>query len=171
MGEDQGDSDDGDEVRCRATEVAVAASRGLPALVARALGEVRGRTTVPQLRVLLLLGARGPLDVSTIAHHLEVNPSNVSRTCDQLVTAGRVARGPHPADRRRTVLLLTASGTAFLAELEQARRRVVAEAVSRMPAEDQRALAQGLEAFLRASEVSGEGGSGAPEWRVVPWPR
>ena len=46
------------------------------------------------------------MNLRTIAEHLEVNPSNASRTCDQLVTSGKVARQQDKEDGRNVHLSL-----------------------------------------------------------------
>lgn len=115
-------SGDMDQQRARTTEAMMAASRTVTAIVARTLHDLVEQITVPQLRVLVLLGSRGPMNLSTIARHLDVNPSNASRTCDQLVTSGQAAREPDPRDRRSTVLRLTEEGTRFVEDLMAARR-------------------------------------------------
>src|SRR4051812_19147712 len=94
-----------------ATEAMMAVSRTMTAIVARTLSEVADELTVPQLRVLVLLNSRGPMNLTTIAQHLDVNASNASRTCDQLVTAGRISRQPDQDDRRSAVLHLTDEGS------------------------------------------------------------
>jgi DNA-binding MarR family transcriptional regulator len=82
-------------------------SRSMTAIVARALAEMEEDITVPQLRVLVLLNSRGPMNTSTVAQHLNVNPSNASRSCDQLVSSGMVNRLVDDADRRNAVLQVT----------------------------------------------------------------
>lgn len=148
----------------------MAVSRMMTAIVARTLSEVADQITVPQLRVLVLLNTRGPMNLTTIAQYLAVNPSNASRTCDQLVATARVMRSPHPEDGRSAVLGLTADGARFVAELMVARRRLIDAVVSRMGADDQRALARGLDAFMAAVEgAPAEDVIGLPDGQIIPW--
>lgn len=148
----------------------MAVSRTLTAIVARTLSEVSEQITVPQLRVLVLLSTRGPMNLTTIAQHLGVNPSNASRTCDQLVATGRLLRAPDPQDGRSSVLELTADGARFVAGLMAARRRLLDTVISRIAPDDQRALAHGLEAFLSAVEAApAEEAVGLPDGRIIPW--
>lgn len=145
-------------------------SRTMTAIVARTLADVAQEITVPQLRVLVLLSTRGPMNLSTIARHLDVNPSNASRTCDQLVAMGRIARGGDDTDRRNVVLELTAAGTRLVASLMAARRGLIDQVVARMAAEDQRALARGLEAFTAAvAAAPPDEAIGLPDGRIIPW--
>jgi DNA-binding MarR family transcriptional regulator len=159
-----------DERQARATETMLAVSRTMTAIVARTLSDVADQITVPQLRVLVLLDTRGPMNSSTLAEHLDVNPSNAGRTCDQLVATGRPRRLPDTRDGRSTQLELTADGTRFVTELMASRRRLIDNVVSRMSASDQQVLGQGLEAFLRAVEAApAEESTGLPDGRIIPW--
>jgi DNA-binding MarR family transcriptional regulator len=142
----------------------------MTAVVARTLSEVAEQITVPQLRVLVLLNSRGPMNLTTLAEHLGVNPSNASRTCDQLVEHGRATRTPDPRDRRNAVLGLTQDGARFVLDLMAARRRLIGDVVSRMDLDDQRTLAQGLAAFMAAVEAApAEDVIGLPDGRIIPW--
>jgi DNA-binding MarR family transcriptional regulator len=153
-----------------ATDAMMATSRTMTAIVARTLNEVAEQITVPQLRALVLLNSRGPMNLTTIAEHLGVNPSNASRTCDQLVATERVVRAPDLQDGRSTVLALTGEGARFVAELMAARRRLIDRVISRIPGEDQRALTRGLEAFMLAVEAAPADESiGLPDGRIIPW--
>jgi DNA-binding MarR family transcriptional regulator len=163
-------SGDEDEQQARATEAMMAGSRTMTAIVARTLSAVAEQITVPQLRVLVLLNTRGPMNLTTIAQYLAVNPSNASRTCDQLVATGRVLRVPDPQDGRSAVLGLTADGARFVAELMRARRRLIDNVMSRMGPDEQRALAQGLDAFMAAVEAApAEEAIGLPDGQIIPW--
>ena len=145
-------------------------SRTLIAIVARTLTEMEREISVPQLRVLVLLSSRGQLNLSAVAQHLDVNPSNASRTCDQLASGGMVTRTTDDADRRNVFLELTDDGASLVADLMTHRRRLVDGVVSRMSAADQRALAEGLEAFSAAVEAApAEETIGLPDGRLIPW--
>jgi DNA-binding MarR family transcriptional regulator len=158
------------EEQARATEAMLAVSRTMTAIVARTLSEVADQITVPQLRALVLLNTRGPMNLTTIAQYLDVNPSNASRTCDQLVATGRVLRAPDPQDGRSAVLGLTADGARFVAELMRARRRLIDNVMSRMGPDEQRALTQGLDAFMAAVEAApAEEAIGLPDGQIIPW--
>jgi DNA-binding MarR family transcriptional regulator len=163
-------SDHLEQQAVRAVEVMMATSRTMTAIVARTLSEVAEQITVPQLRVLVLLSTRGPMNLTTIARHLAVNPSNASRTCDQLVATDRIVRAPDPQDGRSAVLELTADGARFVGDLMAARRRLIDAVVSRMGTVDQRALVQGLDAFIAAVEAApAEEAIGLPDGRIIPW--
>jgi DNA-binding MarR family transcriptional regulator len=159
-----------DQARARATEEMMNVSRTMTAIVARTLTDVADEITVPQLRVLALLNSRGPMNLSTIAQHLDVNPSNASRTCDQLVTTEKVVREAHDLDRRSSMLRLTADGDRFVDDLMAARQRLIDAVISRMSPDDQDVLTRGLEAFMDAvSATPPEESAGLPESRIIPW--
>jgi DNA-binding MarR family transcriptional regulator len=159
-----------DEVQARATEAMMAVSRTMTAIVARTFHDVEAQISVPQLRVLVLLSSRGPMNLTTIARYLDVNPSNASRTCDQLVASRHVSREPDPQDRRSAVLRLTETGTNFVTDLMAARRKHINDAIAPMSPSDQDILARGLETFLAAIAVGPiEETIDQSNGRIIPW--
>ncbi len=133
-------------------EALVATSKIVTAVVAHSLVGSKTVVTPPQLRVLVMLESRGPLNLTAIAEGLDVNPSNASRTCDQLVSAGLLTRREDATDRRAVSLRLSRKGAALVTRLMDHRRLLFAELLERIGAADRRALVQGLNALLRATE-------------------
>src|SRR3954451_15755886 len=86
------------------TDAVLTASRLLIAVSARSIGAVDESITIPQFRLLVVLDGRGPLKLTTLAEHLGVNPSTVTRMVDRLVAAGLVSREANPASRRELVV-------------------------------------------------------------------
>jgi MarR family transcriptional regulator, organic hydroperoxide resistance regulator len=77
-------------------------------LLQGARGELaRSGLTGAQATVVSLLGTRGPLTVSELAHELQFGHSTVSGIVDRLQTRGIVQRLTDPADRRYTRVALT----------------------------------------------------------------
>ena len=70
--------------------------------------------TMPQAKVLYLLGAVGDLHMSDLVARLGVSLSTVSGLVDRIVDQGLATRRDDPADRRQVVVALTDQGTAFL---------------------------------------------------------
>jgi DNA-binding MarR family transcriptional regulator len=70
--------------------------------------------TMPQAKVLYLLGAAGELHMSALVARLGVSLSTVSGLVDRLVDHGLARRREDAADRRQVVVDLTAAGTAFI---------------------------------------------------------
>src|ERR1700737_1018482 len=76
------------------------ASRALVGIAAASIAEVDDAVTLPQLRVLVMVSTRGPLNLAAVAAGLEVSASNASRICDPLVEAGPADRREGPPERR-----------------------------------------------------------------------
>jgi DNA-binding MarR family transcriptional regulator len=66
--------------------------------------------TYEQMRLLQELSFGGPAIMREVGDKLLVTPRNMTAMVDQLEEAGLVARRPHPADRRATLLELTPDG-------------------------------------------------------------
>lgn len=64
------------------------------------------------MRLLQSLNFGGPAIMREMGDKLLITPRNMTAMVDQLEDAGLVARRPHPADRRATLLELTAPGKA-----------------------------------------------------------
>jgi DNA-binding MarR family transcriptional regulator len=62
------------------------------------------------MRLLHSLNLGGPAIMREIGDGLQITPRNMTAMVDQLERAGLVVRRPHPADRRATLLELTAAG-------------------------------------------------------------
>ena len=54
----------------------------------------------------------GPLGPAELAHRLGLTAAAMTTLLDRLETAGHVARGPHPSDRRRLIVSPTEQGKA-----------------------------------------------------------
>jgi DNA-binding MarR family transcriptional regulator len=63
-------------------------------------------------RALAVLMRHGPMRPGALAEHLRIAPRSATEVVDDLQERGLVERTPDPADRRATVLHLTAAGTA-----------------------------------------------------------
>ena len=70
--------------------------------------------TMPQAKLLYLLGASGDMHMSDLVARLGVSLSTVSGLVDRIVDQGLATRRDDPADRRQVVVALTEQGTAFL---------------------------------------------------------
>jgi len=160
----------GDDWSGRCVEALVETSKMVTAVVARSLAHRDPAVTVPQLRVLVMIGSRGTANVSAVAEALAVNPSNASRTCERLVSAGLLDRRPGRQDRRQVSLTLSPRGQRFIEEILGRRRAVFAAVTSGMAVSERRRLAEGLTAFLAAARSSSTAGSwDAGGEHVLPW--
>ncbi|WP_021592262.1 MULTISPECIES: MarR family winged helix-turn-helix transcriptional regulator [Actinomadura] len=72
-------------------------------------GLSRARATV-----LWNLRHGGPMTQRALAEAISVSPRNVTGLVDALEADGFVARGPHPSDRRATLVALTGKGEATM---------------------------------------------------------
>ena len=69
--------------------------------------------------VIQYLGLSGSASILAVRRRLNVTPSTMTSIADRLEKGGYVRRGPHPKDRRTTMLELTAKGRrAFEGEVE-----------------------------------------------------
>jgi DNA-binding MarR family transcriptional regulator len=77
----------------------------------------RFRLTIAEWRLMAVLGRFGPLTASQLVEKTAMDKVRVSRAAARLAEAGRIARRVDPADRRRTVLELSARGRAVYDEV------------------------------------------------------
>jgi DNA-binding MarR family transcriptional regulator len=127
------------------------AARLLVAVVAASVLEVEERASLPQLRVLTLMAAHGSLTLGAVASALGVHPSNATRMCDRLVSAGLVDRQDDPDDRRQLRLTLTGAGRALVEEVMSHRRTAVRRAMAGMTEAERVRLAESLGSFAAAA--------------------
>ena len=127
------------------------AARALVGISARSLVDVDDVVTPPQLRVLVMIASRGPLNLGAVARGLGVHPSNATRACDRLVVAGLLDRRDDPADRRNLLLQLTEEGRTLVDQIMDRRRHAIAEVLARMPALQRTALIPVLVTFAEAA--------------------
>jgi DNA-binding MarR family transcriptional regulator len=101
-------------------------------------------------------------EVSEILH---VSPRTVTDMIDNLETRGLVARGPHPADRRITLLHLTPDGQRQLATAVALADQSHAAAISDLSSEDQQTLRGLLDRVAPTDRVAStdRGAPAAPE--------
>jgi DNA-binding MarR family transcriptional regulator len=76
------------------------------------LGFARGR-------VLWALHESGPVLMRALSQALGISPRTVTGLVDALESDGWVTRGPHPADRRATIISLTPAAATALARLRE----------------------------------------------------
>lgn len=142
----------------------MAAARVLVAVVARSVAEVEDQVSVPQLRTLVLIATRGPLNLSAVAEALGVHPSNATRAVDRLVALGFLDRRDAPDDRRNVRLSLTRKGQRLVDSVFAHRRRAIEQVIERMPESKRRALPAALESFAEAAGEVPEDHFGQMQW-------
>jgi DNA-binding MarR family transcriptional regulator len=122
-----------------------------------------GRHGLTSSRTHLLweLHRLGPSTQQALAAALQVSARNVTGLVDALEAGGFVARGPHPTDRRATLVSLTKRGTKIMKKMERDRREFAAQLVEGFEPDGLAQLSHGLDALterlrvvLGASEVA-----------------
>ncbi len=77
--------------------------------------EVGRELTPPQYAVLQVVADDPGLDLTALGPRAAMDRTTVGRVVDRLAAAGSLDRRPHPQDRRRATISLTAAGRATLA--------------------------------------------------------
>jgi DNA-binding MarR family transcriptional regulator len=129
------------------------ASRAIVGVAARSLSAVEGEVTLVQYRALVLLGSRGPQNVSSLAEGLSIHPSTTTRLCDRLADKGLIQRLTSPASRREVTLTLTPAGRSLVTTVTARRKKEIREIVERIPPGLRRSVS---EAFITFGEAAGE---------------
>jgi DNA-binding MarR family transcriptional regulator len=134
-----------------ATDAVLVASRALVGVAARSLAETEDTVTLVQYRALVLLAARGSMNVGSLADALNVHQSTATRLCDRLVTRGLVDRDPSEQSRREVVVSLTRGGHALIRAVTARRRAEIDRVMARLTAKQRTATAAALRAFAEAA--------------------
>src|SRR5215813_8596109 len=100
--------------RRTSTDAVLVASRALVGVAARSLAGTEDTVTLVQYRALVLLAARGAMNVGGLADALDVHQSTATRLCDRLVKRGLVDRAHSAQNRREVVLSLTRAGQTLI---------------------------------------------------------
>jgi DNA-binding MarR family transcriptional regulator len=129
------------------------------ALIEGAEAWARLHVTMPQLKVLMLLGRHGSAPVSWLASLMQVSPPNVTGILDRLESQGWVQRTNDQRDRRVVRVMLTGEGERMLRELHAAGQARVREVVYRLAPADREALRRGLSALLTAAGAGSADGT------------
>lgn len=141
----------GDKSLAAQVDAVLRAARALVGIAAASIAEVDDVVTVPQLRVLVMVDTRGPLNLAAVAAGLDVNPSNASRTCDRLIKAGLLSRRESAHDRRNVTLTLTREGRRLVDKVTKHRRVATERVLRKLPAADRDGLVGALSAFATAA--------------------
>jgi len=134
-----------------AAEVLQAATRVLAGVALRSLDVLDAAVTLPQFRLLAVLGDLGPVPSGQAARALGLDPSTVTRLADRMVAAGHAARGTDPRHRSVVTLVLTASGRDLVAAAGAWRHRELARIMARLAPEDQATVAAALGLLVEAA--------------------
>ena len=127
------------------------AARAIVAITAQSVAALDDQVTLPQLRVLVMIASRGPLNLAAVAHGLDVHSSTATRVCDKLVAAGMLHRSDNPDDRRNLVLELTPDGHRLVDSMNRNRRTAIKDVLGRMPPGRRQGLPPKLRSFAEAA--------------------
>jgi len=112
-------------------------------------GEWAASLTMPQLRVLYLLGRQGSLPVGSVAEAMRISQPSATETIDRLVRAGYVSRTSCTADRRVVRTALTDAGRTLIDRPWDARRALLTERFAAASEADRQRVTSGLETLCR----------------------
>ena len=107
--------------------------------------------TMPQAKLLYLLGALGELHMSELVARLGVSLSTVSGLVDRIVDHGLATRRDDPADRRQVVVGLTPAGTDFIDRFRELNARQMRELLDELDLADLALLRDAFAALERAA--------------------
>jgi DNA-binding MarR family transcriptional regulator len=109
--------------------------------------------TMPQAKLLYLLGAAGELHMSDLVVRLGVSLSTISGLVDRVVDHGLATRREDPADRRQVLVGLTPGGTAFIDRFRELNARQMRELLERLDDAELELVRAALVALSRAAAV------------------
>ncbi|MEI7744940.1 MAG: MarR family transcriptional regulator [Chloroflexota bacterium] len=107
--------------------------------------------SMPQAKLLYLLGAAGDLHMSDLVTRLGVSLSTVSGLVDRVVDHGLAVRHDDPADRRQVVVGLTADGRTFIDRFRELNARQMRELLGLLSESDLEVVREALIALERAT--------------------
>ena len=110
-------------------------------------GALPGGLSVAQLEFLSCLAENPAARPGQVARLLRLAPSSVATLVNGLARAALVVRTGGVADRRTAVLDLTTAGHAVVADWQQVNSRILAAALTALPAASRRTLVSSLPAL------------------------
>ena len=120
------------------------ATRDLIGVALHSLESLDGHVSLPQFRVLWVLGELGTSPSSRVAEALGVAASSVTRLADRLVASDHLRRGRDPGSRSVVTLELTDRGQQVVTEVLGWRHRELARLLSQLDETERAATAAGL---------------------------
>jgi DNA-binding MarR family transcriptional regulator len=105
-----------------------------------------------QSELLRLAAARPGITVADAAQELRLAPNTVSTLVGRLTDAGLLSRERGPRDARTAQLAVTDKATKRMAEFRDLRAELAGQALARLTAQEQQALAAAVPALRRLAE-------------------
>ena len=106
--------------------------------------------TYAQAQVLFYVAQHRGCHMGQVAKTFNVTLPAITQIVDRLVQKRFLTRGSNPADRRVSILELTAEGKALVQELERVQVEALDPVLQRLSARDRNRLIKGLEKFVEA---------------------
>ncbi|MGC8493365.1 MAG: MarR family winged helix-turn-helix transcriptional regulator [Syntrophobacteraceae bacterium] len=103
--------------------------------------------------VMVRLEMEGPATTADLARAEGVKPQSMGATVAALEEMGLVVRKPHPTDRRQVYIELSEKGAAVRKNAKDAKRTWLAQAISRLDAQDRETLFAAGEIIRRMVEL------------------
>ncbi|MEW9531064.1 MarR family winged helix-turn-helix transcriptional regulator [Microbispora sp. NPDC049125] len=100
-----------------------------------------------QVELLHLVESEPGIGVASAARSLHLAGNSVSTLVNQLLDAGLLRREVDPADRRAARLFVTEAAVARMSRWREARRRLVGDALARLPDDEVAAVGAALPAL------------------------
>jgi DNA-binding MarR family transcriptional regulator len=107
--------------------------------------------TIGQLKVMMILAGHPGMTISQLAESLSIGKPSTSILVDRLVQQGLLQRTEDEADRRRTLVTLTAAGNDLTTRLHQGNVERLVQWYSALAPDDLAALRRGLEALAKVA--------------------
>jgi DNA-binding MarR family transcriptional regulator len=124
--------------------------------------------TMPQAKLLYLLGAAGELHMSDLVHRLGVSLSTISGLVDKVVDQGLASRREDPVDRRQVVVALTPAGRDFIDRFRELNARQMRELLELLADDDLARVRDALAALAAAAaHLASTEGSASPRPSVT----
>jgi DNA-binding MarR family transcriptional regulator len=101
--------------------------------------------SVPQYRLLALMGRMGSATLSALSEHLGASLPTTSRMVTALVPKGLIARREDPKDRRQVTLVLTPAGRALVKRARAVVVNLVAGRVASLSPAEQEMIVRAME--------------------------
>lgn len=107
------------------------------------------KPTLPQVRVMTVVSARGKATVSSIADALELSRPATSEMIDRMVEIGYVSREANPADRRQVLISLTPGAAVTMDGIVAQRRAILLESLGDLSDDELAGFLKGMRGFTR----------------------
>lgn len=106
-----------------------------------------------QMGVIRRLDNQGPATTAELARAEGVKPQSMGTIVAALEEKGIVERKPHPTDGRQMNIALTAKGASMRKDARIAKRALIAQAIAKLDAKEQKKLPAVTELIKRLAEL------------------